>query len=386
MKLSFKIAYRFLKNNKAQTLLIALAIGLGVSIQIFLGLLIQNLGNDLINQTIGTSSQVTLKNEDNEVIENGNEVLSSVINSDERITTGIEVLDRPGLVTKDDKSLAVLLRGFNLKDAENIYKYKDSLISGNMPSSDNEVILGTVLATDLGVTSGDEITVLTPNKEVKIVKVTGIVDLKVEALNKGTLITNLDTVRNIYGLESNTITSIETQVANGDIFEVPEISNNINASLENNYKVTNWIDTNESLLGALNGQKASGYTIQVFIILSVLVAIASILAITVMQKTKQIGILKAMGITDRKASNIFIIQGVLLGLIGSFAGAIMGISLFRIFTTLVKNTDGTSIVSGTINLNFIISSIAIAIVACIISSIVPSRKSLKLNPVDAIKM
>ncbi|MGL5352741.1 MAG: ABC transporter permease, partial [Clostridium sp.] len=187
-------------------------------------------------------------------------------------------------------------------------------------------------------------------------------------------------------LESNTITSIETQVANGDIFEVPEISNNINASLENNYKVTNWIDTNESLLGALNGQKASGYTIQVFIILSVLVAIASILAITVMQKTKQIGILKAMGITDRKASNIFIIQGVLLGLIGSFSGALMGISLFRIFTTLVKNTDGTSIVSGTININFIISSIAIAIVACIISSIVPSRKSLKLNPVDAIKM
>ncbi|MGL5087296.1 MAG: ABC transporter permease [Clostridium sp.] len=386
MKLSFKIAYRFLKNNKAQTLLIALAIGLGVSIQIFLGLLMQNLGDDLVNNTIGSSSQITLKNEDNEIIQNGDEVLSNVVKSDKRLTIAIEALDRPGLVTNNDKSLAILLRGFNLEDAENIYKYKESLINGTMPNGDNEVILGSVLATDLGISTGDEVTILTPTKEVRPVTVTGIVDLKVEALNKGTVVSNIDTVRSIYGLEANTVTSIETQVGNSDIFKVPEISDNIKASVSDNYVVKNWIDSNESLLGALNGQKSSSYTIQVFIILSVLVAIASILAITVMQKTKQIGILKAMGITDRKASNIFIIQGLLLGLIGAFTGSILGILLFKTFTTLVKNTDGTSIVSGTINGNFVLTSIAIAIVACIISSIVPSRKSLKLNPVDAIKM
>ena len=140
------------------------------------------------------------------------------------------------------------------------------------------------------------------------------------------------------------------------------------------------------MLTGLKGQSASSYTIQVFVVLSVIVAIASILAITVMQKTKQIGILKAMGITDKQASRIFIIQGGLLGIIGAIFGAVIGIGLFKTFTVFVKNSDGSSLISGSININFVILSLVIAIVACIISSIIPARKSLKLNPVEAIKL
>ena len=386
MKLSFKIAYRFLKNNKGRTLLIALAIGLGISIQIFLGLLIQNLQNDLVKNTIGGTSHITIKSEDNTLIENGSELKKNVAETDSRIVTAIETLDQPGLISKDDKSLAVILRGFNLNEGEKIYKFNDKLISGNLPSNVNEIIIGKLLAQQLEIESGDEVNLLTPKKGVINVKVTGIIDLKVEALNKSYVVTDLNTIRSSYGLGNDTITSVETQVGNSNIFDVEEISNKIEATVGEKYITPNWIEVNESLLTGLKGQSASSYTIQVFVVLSVIVAIASILAITVMQKTKQIGILKAMGITDKQASRIFIIQGGLLGIIGAIFGAVIGIGLFKTFTVFVKNSDGSSLISGSININFVILSLVIAIVACIISSIIPARKSLKLNPVEAIKL
>ncbi|MBU3109131.1 ABC transporter permease [Clostridium gasigenes] len=386
MKLSFKIAYRFLKNNKGQTLLIALAIGLGISIQIFLGLLIQNLQNDLVKNTIGGTSHITIRNEDNTLIGNGSELKNNVAETDSRIVTAIETLDQPGLISKYDKSLAVILRGFNLNDGEKIYKFNDKLISGELPSNVNEIIIGKLLAQQLEIESGDEVNLLTPKKDVINVKVTGIIDLKVEALNKNYVVTDLNTIRSIYGLGNDTITSVETQVGNSNIFDVEEISNKIEATVGEKYITPNWIEVNESLLTGLKGQSASSYTIQVFVVLSVIVAIASILAITVMQKTKQIGILKAMGITDKQASRIFIIQGGLLGIIGAIFGLVIGIGLFKTFTVFVKNSDGSSLISGSININFVILSLVIAIVACIISSIIPGRKSLKLNPVEAIKL
>lgn len=386
MKLSFKIAYRFLKNNKTQTLLIALAIGIGISIQIFLGMLIQNLQDDLVNNTIGGSSHLTLKAENNDIIEDSNNLKEKLKTIDNRIITSIEVLDRPGLISKDKKSLSVLLRGFNLKEAEEIYKFNDKLIEGNIPVSNNEILVGTLLSDELEAKVGSKIKLLTPENETVDVLISGIVDFKVEALNKNYIITDLKTIRNIYNTSENSITAIETQVGNKNIFDVEEISNTILNETNNEYQVSNWIQANESLLSGLKGQSASSYTIQVFIVLSVIVAIASILAINVMQKTKQIGILKAMGITDKMASSIFIIQGVILGLIGALLGTIMGISLFKIFTIAVKNSDGTPLISGNINLMFIAVSIIIAICACVISSIIPARKSLKLNPVEAIRL
>lgn len=386
MKLSFKIAYRFLKNNKGQSFFLALAIGIGISIQIFLGLLIQNLQNDLIKNTIGATSHITIKSEGNKIIDDGSKLKTKVGDVDSKIATTIETLDQPGLASNGDKSLAVLLRGFNLDEAVKIYKFNEKISNGQLPQNNNEVAIGKLLAKELGVMSGDYINLLTPKKDIIKVKVTGIIDLKVEALNKSYVVTDLNTVRGIYSLESDAITSVETQVGNSNIFDVPNISKNISEVIGDKYVVSNWIEVNESLLSGLKGQSASSYTIQVFIVLSVIVSIASVLAITVMQKTKQIGILKAMGITDKKASAIFIIQGGLLGVIGAILGAILGIGLFKTFSIFVKNSDGTSLISGAINVNFVGISILIAVIACIISSIVPGRKSLKLNPVEAIKL
>lgn len=386
MNISFKIAYRFLINNKKQTALIALSIAIGISIQIFLGLLIQNLQNGLIENTIGSSSHITIKDSDSNVIDKGNVLKDKVQSSDKRINIAIETLEQPAFISSNDKNLNGLIRGFDINEANKIYDFKQKLIKGHLPKEYNDIVIGKDIAKELGVSVQEDIKILTPNKKEVDAKVVGILDFKVEALNKSFVISNIDTVRSIYGLSDNSITSIEIQVPNEHIFEVQEISNNINSNISNSYKVSNWIEANETLLSGLKGQSASSYTIQLAILLSVVVAISSILAITVIQKTKQIGILKAMGITDKKASLIFIIQGGLLGIIGSLLGSFLGIIMFKSFTVFVKNSDGSPLISGNINIEFIFISVIVAIIACIISSIIPSKKSLKLNPVDAIKL
>lgn len=384
--LAFKIAYRFLKNRKGQTLLIALAVAIGISIQIFLGLLIQNLQNDLVNTTIGSTSHITVKDSDNEVIDNGSILLNKVQKTSDKIITAIEVLDRQGLVSKGDKNMAVLLRGLEIEKANDIYSFNKKIINGILPSKDNEIAIGKVLAEDLGVNIGDNIKLLTSDNKEHTLNITGIIDFKVQSLNENYIISDINSIRRIYELGDNSITSIETQLSNKDIFLAEDISVDIKKNISDNLMVSNWIESNESLLSGLKGQSASSYTIQVFIVLSVLVAIASILAINVLQKTKQIGILKAMGITDGTASLIFIFQGSMIGVFGALIGSGLGIVLFEVFTKVVKNSDGSPLISGAINSNFIIISSLIAIVACVISSIVPAIKSLKLNPVEAIKL
>lgn len=106
--------------------------------------------------------------------------------------------------------------------------------------------------------------------------------------------------------------------------------------------VTNWKAENAALLSGLSGQTALSLMIQVFVLISVVLGIASVLAISVVQKSRQIGILKAKGMHNPKASLVFLFQGFLLGVLGAIAGVGLGIGLSWSFATFVTNPDGSS--------------------------------------------
>jgi len=118
---------------------------------------------------------------------------------------------------------------------------------------------------------------------------------------------------------------------------------------------------------------------------SVALAIASVLAISVMQKSKQLGILKAMGIKDIMAGQIFVFEGLILGLFGAFSGAVLGVGLIWLFTTFAVNPDGTAVVPVYINYGFILISMVIAVTSAVVSATIPGRKSAGLNPIEVIK-
>lgn len=176
------------------------------------------------------------------------------------------------------------------------------------------------------------------------------------------------------------------QLFDNQVFSADEVASNITAALKNDsLNITNWKIQNESLLSGLNGQSVSSLMIQVFVMISVVLGIASILAITVMQKSRQIGILKAMGINDGKASLIFLFEGIILGVFGAIVGIALGLGLALAFSTFALNADGTPVVALYVDRNFIALSGCIAVLACMVASLIPARRSSKLNPIDIIR-
>lgn len=383
MNLAFKIAVRFLKSNKSQTVLIALGIAVGVSVQIFIGSLIQGLQKSLINKTIGNSSQITLyPDATSSLINDYEKIIKKIETENDSITAISPVADNPALIKMNDKNLSVLIRGFDIDAADKIYNIKDRIYQGNPPQTTNDIIVGKDLKENLSINISDTIEVLTNSGENKTFRVTGFFDLKVSSLNKSWLITSIATAQESFHM-GDAVTSIEMHV--DDVFKADEISNNIGINLADNLQINNWKIQNEELLSGLNGQSISSLMIQVFVLIAVLLGIASVLAVSVVQKSKQLGILKAMGINDKNASLIFLFQGLLLGILGTFLGLILGFALSFMFTKFAVNSDGTPVVDLYINYSFIIISALISIISATIASLIPARTSLKLNPIEVIR-
>jgi lipoprotein-releasing system permease protein len=273
----------------------------------------------------------------------------------------------------------------NLEQGKDLYDIKSKIYEGNVPKNLYEILIGKNLKEELKLNIGDKISLITPNGKTKDSIVTGFYDLKVANINKSWIITNLKTSQDIFDF-NNKVTSIEMQLNSKDVFKADEIAISINEELaDNNVKVENWKDQNEELLGGLNGQSVSSLMIQVSVLISVTLGIASVLAITVVQKSKQIGILKAMGIKDRDASKIFLYEGLLLGVAGAIMGIIFGITLMVGFTKFALNPDGTSIIPLYLDYKFIALSGAIAVVSASLAALIQARSSSKLEPIEVIK-
>lgn len=386
MKLSFQIARRFLRSNLTQTIIIILGIGIGVSVQIFIGLLIGGLQNSLVESTIGNSSQITVSaKEEGGLISEYEPMIKDIENADGRIEFVSPVLDNPSFLASDEKNQSLLVRGMEGSGADNIYSLSEYITEGSFEKGENTVLLGIALKEEYDLQKDDTINLITPDKRTVECKVTGFFDLQVASINESWCITTLENAQKIFGT-GDEISAVEMQVYDDNVFEADRVAKKITKVLKNEeINVTEWKSENQSLLSGLRGQSISSLMIQIFVMISVVLGISSILAITVMQKSRQIGILKAMGINNGKASLIFLTEGLILGVFGAIAGVLMGLGLSYAFSTFALNADGTPVVDLYIDKGFIALSGCIAVTACLIASLIPARRSSKLNPIDIIR-
>ncbi|MFC2004837.1 ABC transporter permease [Chloroflexota bacterium] len=381
--LSIKIAIRFLKTGGTQNLLIIIGIAIAISIQIFVGLLINSLQKTLVDRTIGNSPQITILSSTNiNTIRDWDIMVRDLENIDQLKATAISATAN-AFIQDGNRNLPVLVRGFDFVNFDSIYNISDSIYEGKPYQSIREVLIGKELREELEADIGDDLAVKTPDGKEANLTISGFFDLGVASLNESWILANLDTTQRIFNF-SNRITSIEMTVK--DIFTADTTARDIENLLDNDdINVKNWKEQNVELLSGLEGQRMSSLVIQVVIIASVVIAISSVLAITVLQKSKEIGILKAMGIKDLAASLIFIYEGLLVGLLGATLGVILGLGLLYGFDASTTRTDGVAIVDLYIENEFIITSWLIGVAASTIAGILPARKSLKLNPVEIIR-
>lgn len=381
--LSFRIAVRFLRSGRTQTLLIVTGIAVAVSIQVFVGLLIGSLQKSLVDRTIGNSPHITISSATD----------IATIRDWEKVVDRIEQLGNTkavsasasasAFVRNGETDLPVLVRGFDFENADRIYNIRSSIYEGRPYQSQREVLVGRDLREELELEIGNRLGLILPNGAVNTFTISGSYDLGVASINKSWVMANLKTTQGLFGLGSR-ITSIE--IAVDEVFEADMIAYEIQQLLnDKNIKIENWKELNEELLSGLDGQRISSTVIQAVIILSVVIAIASVLAVSVLQKSRQIGILKAMGIKDRAASLIFIYQGFLIGLAGSILGITLGLGLLYAFNIFTADPEGTALIDLYIDYSFVLRSWLIILLASTLAGLIPARKSLQLNPIDVIR-
>jgi lipoprotein-releasing system permease protein len=352
----------------------------GISVAIFISILIDSLQNTLIQSTVGNAPHITITKDDNSISEYDD--LKNNIQNVGDITKIYPVVEGNGLLVTANKNYPVLLKGGSFDKENDIYKIEDKLTSGSLPNGENEIIIGNDLAETIGVDVGDSVTVSKANGTENKFQISGIYDLKISAINNSWLFTDLRTAWETFGNQDD-YTSIYLQV--GQIFDADIIADEVKDQVGSRYAVDNWKAQNAQLLSGLQGQSVSSYMIQVFVLISVLISITSILTITVTQKSRQIGILKAIGLNNSNSSRIFLFQGSILGFIGTLLGVLFGLGLFYAFAAFAKNPDGSNIVDPIIRWNMVFLTGTIALAVSSIAGIIPAKKANKLSPIEVIR-
>ncbi|WP_027340353.1 ABC transporter permease [Halonatronum saccharophilum] len=402
MWFEFKVAVRFLKSGKTQTLLILLGITIGVMVQVFLGSLIQGLQKSLVNQTVGNAPHITIipqeKGPENLISPRGEEgfriitfdsnrggigrwrSLEEYLKKVDGIKAVSPTIDGSAFALRGQKSLSVIIRGVDINAADQIYDISDRIEAGDPTLGGNNILIGNELAKELNLSVGDNLNINTSMGIDDNFIIAGIFDLRSKDLNKSWIIISRDRAQTLFDLPDQ-VSNIELQIK--DVFTANDIANII-MSENTNINAESWQKNNQQLLTALRSQGSSSLIIQIFVIIAVTLGIASVLAVSVLQKSRQIGILKAMGITSSRVGLIFLIQGGILGTIGSIIGTAGGIGLSQLFVNLVRDEMGNPLFPIDIDIAFILISISIAILAGMIAALIPARNSAKLNPVEVI--
>jgi len=380
--ISSKIAFQFLKHSKLQTLVIVLGIAVGVSVQIFIGLLSSGLENTILNKIAGNSAQVTVYS-NNGSIENWSNIKNKVIKEDKNVKAAAPVVDSQVFIKLKDTNQPVQIRGFMPEDVNSLYNIKGSIYEGKMYENSGQVIIGKDLKKKLDLKLGDNIDLFTMGGKKLTLNIAGFFDLGAAKINGAWVITDLSDVQNLIGL-GDKATSIEIAVK--DIYNADLEGKKITKIIsDNSFNVQNWKDQNKFLASGMVGEKICTIIIQFFVLLAAVLSIISILGISVVQKYKQIGILKAMGIKDGSAAFIFFVQAFILGILGTALGLLFTWLYIKGFNRYIVNTEGLPLVNIVINHKFILISSIIDISASTFAALFPAFKSFRLNPVEVIK-
>ncbi|WP_097027894.1 ABC transporter permease [Clostridium peptidivorans] len=382
MLTSLKIAVRFLKSSKIQTFIIVIGIAIAISVQIFIGLLSQGLEKSLLSKVVGSFVHITVTSS-KESIDSWKNVKEKIKAVDTNITTVAPVVDHYTVISPDNNKQNVQVRGFIPEDINTLYDMKAKLYEGNMINKPGQALVGKELKNKFNINIGDKIDIISSQGRKTQLTVSGFYDLGAVKLNSAWIMTDLKTAQDLSGLGEK-VTSMEISVK--DAYNADYIGSNIKKMLKDkDLKVENWKEQNKFVASAIVGQKICSIIIQFFVLLAAVLSIMSILNISVVQKYKQIGILKAMGIKDGSAAFIFLLEALILGAIGTAVGILFTLIYIKGFNKYIVTSDGKPIVNIIINNRFIIMSSLISISSSILAAIFPALKSFRLSAMEVIK-
>ncbi len=392
------IAISFLREGRVQSLMITVGVAVGVAVIVFITALIQGLQANIIERTLGTQAHIRLLSPDEVnkiapvtpgtvqlVLEDKRAQRLRSINNWQQVEATLDQLplltavsptvSGPAFVRRGNALESVALVGIDLERYQKIIPLAEYLVSGQLRVGADDVLIGSQLAKDLGVQLGSKLRLETGQQNNTVVNIAGIFELGVRELDSRYVYLDLKQAQSLLSLPGG-VTVIDLTVE--DIFAAEKIAEQV-ARLTS-LKAESWIVTNAQLMNALSAQSLSTNMIIVFVAISVAFGIASVLSVSVVQRTREIGILRATGATQQQILNIFLFQGAFFGLLGSGFGSVVSYALVWVF-----NTFGPDLFYIPVSGNLVFMALLMATFTGVLAAAIPSRRAAALDPVVAIR-
>jgi len=392
------IAVKFMRQGRTQTALIMVGISVGVSVIVFITALILGLQSNIIARTLGTQSHIRVQPPDEKnIITPSRDGSVALVTEDKRaqrlrsilnwqdvrdtldtlpeIKAVSPVVSGPAFARKGEVFKSISILGIDPPRYEKIIPISTDIISGKFKVGAGDAVIGRILADDLGLRAGNKLRIESGDGRAAVVTIAGIFEIGVRDLDARFVYVDLKQAQSLLGLYGG-INLIDLTVQ--DLFAAEATANRI--SRLTGLKAESWMQTNAQLVNALASQSLSTSIITFFVALSVAFGIASVLAISVTQRTREIGILRAMGIRRSQILQVFLLQGGILGLIGSAVGASFGYALVMVF-----NQFGPKLFYIDVPSYLIGGATAVATVVGILAALAPAWRASRLDPVQAIR-
>lgn len=395
MRYEIKIAYNFLSKSKGQTLFLLTAIATGVAVQVFISSLVVSLQNNIIDTVLGNIPHIVVEDgntrdsliQKNNIYNYGNftserdkisnyESLINSLKDNREIKNIVPTLEGNALYERQGKSTALQIRGVDLDSGDSMFKVKEKVYLGDKTVDSDKILVGKRISEDFNLSPKDIMNITLPAGDKEKFRINGIFDLENQQFNNGLIYMDILKAQRIFD-KKGYVNKINIQLKN--IFLGEKIALDIEKAFPD-LKATSWMKDGKQLLNALRAQTISTTVIQGVVLLSTTLSIASVLYITVVQKTKEIGILKAIGANDFSIGFIFLFQGAIVGFLGALLGCLIGLFLIKIFEWGAKPSFVIDL-RGLLILRILIFST----VSGVIAAYIPGKKSMKLDPVEVIK-
>ncbi len=404
MPFEWMVALRYLREGRVQSLLILSGVAVGVGVIVFLSALISGLQDSLIDRTLGTQAHIVLRRPDEmprPLFERGGgaaitarverpaQRLRSILqwqqmlDSVERVpgvTAATPTVTGSAFARQGTANRAVLLRGVDALGFLRIIDVGRRIVAGRFDVTGADAVIGIELASALGLTVGDKLRLVTPDDRSDVVTVRGIFDIGNKDANERWVFVSLRSAQTLLDLAGG-VSTIEAKVA--DIFTAESIAGQLSSLT--GLEADSWMKVNTQLLVGLRSQSRSSDMIQLFVVIAVALGIASVLVVSVVQKSREIGILKAVGTPTRRIIRVFLIEGALVGLVGSVLGSALGAGLALFFASLATNADGSPTFPVNLTLALFLRASIIATLTGIVAAAAPAHRAARLDPVEVIR-
>ncbi len=397
-------AIRFLKEGRVQTIFIVTAVAIGVAVIVFMSAMLASMQANFIRRVLTSQSHIQLIPPDEvsrplRADTDKQIVLASIQHPAQRvrsidqwqkitavlkdwpgITNVSPTLSTSALATHGSAARSISVIGVDPEAYFRIVKIPDYIIAGQPRILTDEILIGTELARDLGVSLGDKIIVSTSNGAARTLSIRAIFDLGNKGANQRSTFVSLRTAQALANLVGG-VTTIEATVA--DVYEADNIAKAVQTVT--GADVDSWISTNAQFFTAINAQSLSNTVIRIFVGLSVALGIASVLIVSVIQRSKDIGILRAMGTKRGQILRVFLLQGGLLGLLGSVIGAALGGGAAIFWHWFLRQPDGTELFPLVLHPSLFVGTLILATATGVAAAAVPAMRAARLDPVVAIR-